>query len=105
MGKFWGSRTTETRTLETNCLARQQEHKAQVFGNSLYVFGGYNGSIVLNDFHEFRFDPLFTPPSSLVEDLERAFLQRRDALGFTRNPVVNLVEEKMGGVTETRRYD
>ncbi|EJK52513.1 hypothetical protein THAOC_28197, partial [Thalassiosira oceanica] len=30
---------------------------AQVHGNSLYIFGGYNGSTVLNDFYKFRLQP------------------------------------------------
>merc|ERR1712151_537689 len=42
---------------------------AEVYNNSLYVFGGYNGSTVLNDFYEFRFQPVSIPPSHLVEDL------------------------------------
>merc|ERR1712190_401340 len=44
---------------------------AQVVNNSLYVFGGYNGSIVLNDFYEFRFEPVSIPPSNLVDDLRK----------------------------------
>lgn len=42
---------------------------ATVAGNTLFVFGGYNGSTVLNDFHEFRFDPVSIPPGQLVNDL------------------------------------
>jgi len=44
---------------------------AEVFNNSLYVFGGYNGSIVLNDFYEFRFEPVSIPPSQMVDDLRQ----------------------------------
>ena len=31
---------------------------SQVCGNSLFVFGGYNGQVVLNDFYEMRFEPV-----------------------------------------------
>lgn len=39
--------------------------------NSLYVFGGYNGQTVLNDFYKFRLKPVKVPPPSLVKDLSR----------------------------------
>lgn len=39
--------------------------------NSLYVFGGYNGQTVLNDFYKFRLNPFSVPPTSLVKDLSR----------------------------------
>lgn len=38
---------------------------AQVHGNSLFIFGGYNGQVVLNDFYEWRFQPLLVPPPTL----------------------------------------
>lgn len=41
---------------------------AQVYENCLYIFGGYNGSTVLNDFHKFRLKPVGMPPPSLVSD-------------------------------------
>ena len=44
---------------------------AQVHENSLYVFGGYNGVTVLNDFYQFRFKPVSIPPSALVRDLSK----------------------------------
>jgi hypothetical protein len=44
---------------------------AQVHDNSIYVFGGYNGTTVLNDFFRFRLKPIGVPPSGLVSDLER----------------------------------
>lgn len=44
---------------------------AQVYGNFLYVFGGYNGSSVLNDFYKFRLKPIGVPPPSLVSDFRR----------------------------------
>ena len=45
---------------------------AQVYDNCLYVFGGYNGSNVLNDFYKFRlFKPIGVPPASLVQDFAR----------------------------------
>jgi leucine-zipper-like transcriptional regulator 1 len=44
---------------------------AQVFGNCLYIFGGYNGITVLNDFYKFRLTPVSVPPPALVNDLTR----------------------------------
>jgi len=44
---------------------------AQVLNDSMYVFGGYNGSSVLNDFYELRFEPVSIPPSNLVYDLRK----------------------------------
>jgi hypothetical protein len=37
----------------------------------LYVFGGYNGVTVLNDFYKFRLKPVSVPPPALVNDLQR----------------------------------
>jgi len=48
---------------------------AQVYENSLYIFGGYNGSTVLNDFYKFRLKPVNIPPSALVNDLRRLMLR------------------------------
>lgn len=42
---------------------------AQVYDNSLYLFGGYNGQVVLNDFYEYRFAPISIPPPTLLSDL------------------------------------
>lgn len=42
---------------------------AQVYENYLYIFGGYNGLTVLNDFYKFRLSPIRIPPTSLVQDL------------------------------------
>ncbi len=44
---------------------------AQVYENCLYVFGGYNGTTVLNDFYKFRLKPISVPPPLLVHDLRR----------------------------------
>jgi leucine-zipper-like transcriptional regulator 1 len=44
---------------------------AQVHDNSIYVFGGYNGTNVLNDFFRFRLKPIGVPPSALVSDLQQ----------------------------------
>lgn len=48
---------------------------AQVYENSLYIFGGYNGTTVLNDFYKFRLKPVNIPPSALVNDLRRLMLR------------------------------
>lgn len=42
---------------------------AEVHGVSLFLFGGYNGHTVLNDFHEFRLEAVVVPAPSLVADL------------------------------------
>lgn len=42
---------------------------AQVYENCLFVFGGYNGITVLNDFYKFRLKPVSVPPSGLVQDM------------------------------------
>uniref|UniRef100_A0A7S2L7C8 BTB domain-containing protein n=1 Tax=Leptocylindrus danicus TaxID=163516 RepID=A0A7S2L7C8_9STRA len=44
---------------------------AQVYGNCMYIFGGYNGSVVLNDFYKFRLKAIAVPPPLLVHDLRR----------------------------------
>lgn len=44
---------------------------AQVHDNSIYVFGGYNGTTVLNDFFRFRLKPIGVPPPALIHDLQR----------------------------------
>jgi hypothetical protein len=41
----------------------------QVYRHSLYCFGGYNGHSVLNDFYEYRFEPVVVLPSTLKSDL------------------------------------
>jgi leucine-zipper-like transcriptional regulator 1 len=43
----------------------------QVYNNSIYVFGGYNGTTVLNDFFRFRLKPIGVPSPALVNDLQR----------------------------------
>jgi len=55
---------------------------AQVYQNSMYVFGGYNGQVVLNDFYEFKFEPVTVPPSSFVSDL-RVLINNRDLSDVT----------------------
>lgn len=44
---------------------------AQVYNNFLYVFGGYNGSNVLNDFYKFRLKTIGVPPPALVSDFRK----------------------------------
>ena len=44
---------------------------AQVYENYMYVFGGYNGATVLNDFYRFRLKPIGIPPTGLVNDFLR----------------------------------
>jgi len=44
---------------------------AQVYNNYLYVFGGYNGQNVLNDFFKFRLKTIGIPPPALVSDFRK----------------------------------
>lgn len=44
---------------------------AQVYENCLFIFGGYNGVTVLNDFYKFRLKPVSIPPAVLVNDMRR----------------------------------
>jgi len=44
---------------------------AQVHNNYLYVFGGYNGTTVLNDFYRFRLKTISIPPPALVSDFRK----------------------------------
>ena len=37
----------------------------------MFVFGGYNGNSVLNDFYRFRLKPIGVPPPALVSDFQR----------------------------------
>jgi leucine-zipper-like transcriptional regulator 1 len=44
---------------------------AQIYENSMYVFGGYNGSTVLNDFFRFSLMPIVVPPTRILDDFRR----------------------------------
>ncbi len=44
---------------------------AQVYKNNLYIFGGYNGSTVMNDMYKCRLQPICVPRSSLSDDFRR----------------------------------
>lgn len=44
---------------------------AQVYKNNLYIFGGYNGTSVMNDMYKCRLQPICVPQSSLVDDFRR----------------------------------
>mmetsp|Transcript_5128 Transcript_5128/g.7089 ORF Transcript_5128/g.7089 Transcript_5128/m.7089 type:complete len:496 (-) Transcript_5128:14-1501(-) len=50
---------------------------AQVHHNSLLIFGGYNGQVVLNDFYEYRFEPVLIPQSTILQDM-RKLINNRD---------------------------
>ena len=52
-------------------LSDTGSHATVPLQNSLYVFGGYNGQTVLNDFYKFRLKPVKVSPPSLVSDLSR----------------------------------
>ncbi|KAL7566207.1 hypothetical protein ACA910_011278 [Epithemia clementina (nom. ined.)] len=61
----------------------------QVYEAHLYIFGGYNGSTVLNDFYKFRLKPINLPSTSLVQDLSK-LIQNPDL-----SDVAFLVEGKL----------
>jgi BTB/POZ domain/Galactose oxidase, central domain len=44
---------------------------AQAHEGSLWIFGGYNGNTVLNDFYKFRLSAICVPPTRLVSDFRR----------------------------------
>eukprot|EP00957_Ditylum_brightwellii_P090399 6884075-Ditylum_brightwellii.AAC.1 len=48
-----------------DCPSGRSSLVAQVYENSLYIFGGYNGVHVLNDFYKFRLKPVSVPPPAL----------------------------------------
>lgn len=53
------------------CPSGRSSLVAQVHENMLFVFGGYNGDTVLNDFYKFRLNPVCIPPSALLNDLSK----------------------------------
>ena len=55
---------------------------AQVYENAMFVFGGYNGNTVLNDFYKFRLKAVSVPPPALVSDLTR-LINNRDLSDVT----------------------
>jgi hypothetical protein len=42
----------------------------QVYNDTLYTFGGYNGYDVLNDFYRMPFRNAFVPKSTIMADIE-----------------------------------
>eukprot|EP00591_Stephanopyxis_turris_P014526 CAMPEP_0195540988 /NCGR_PEP_ID=MMETSP0794_2-20130614/50854_1 /TAXON_ID=515487 /ORGANISM="Stephanopyxis turris, Strain CCMP 815" /LENGTH=593 /DNA_ID=CAMNT_0040675071 /DNA_START=14 /DNA_END=1792 /DNA_ORIENTATION=+ len=62
-----------------DCPSGRSSLVAQVYENSLYIFGGYNGVTVLNDFYKFRLKPVSIPPPLLCEDLHRLINQEEYA--------------------------
>jgi BTB/POZ domain len=51
---------------------------AQAHEGSLWIFGGYNGSTVLNDFYKFRLSAICVPPTRLVSDFRRLLRNASD---------------------------
>ncbi len=64
---------------------------AQVHGNSLFIFGGYNGQVVLNDFYEWRFQPLLVPPPTLQVSFLLCFQDENVHSGFSTTDVLPVV--------------
>ncbi len=52
-----------------DCPSGRSSLVAQVYENNLYVFGGYNGETVLNDFFKFRLNALNIPASEYKTDM------------------------------------
>jgi hypothetical protein len=61
------------------CPSGRSSLVAQVYENSLYIFGGYNGVTVLNDFYKFRLKAVSIPPSALVNDMKRLMMREEMA--------------------------
>ena len=61
------------------CPSGRSSLVAQVYENSLYIFGGYNGVTVLNDFYKFRLKAVSIPPSALVNDMKRLMIREEMA--------------------------
>lgn len=51
------------------CPSGRSSLVAQVYNNYMYVFGGYNGIKVLNDFYKFRLALVNVPPSTHKSDI------------------------------------
>lgn len=54
-----------------DCPSGRSSLVAQVYENSLYIFGGYNGVTVLNDFYKFRLKPIAIPQPQLMNNLSQ----------------------------------
>lgn len=66
---------SEVDCTDGDCPSGRSSLVAQVYENSLYIFGGYNGVTVLNDFYKFRLKPVSVPPPALVTDMYRLMNQ------------------------------
>lgn len=53
------------------CPSGRSSLVAQVYDNHLFVFGGYNGETVLNDFYKFRLKAVSIPSSNYMNDMLR----------------------------------
>mmetsp|Transcript_16875 Transcript_16875/g.20609 ORF Transcript_16875/g.20609 Transcript_16875/m.20609 type:complete len:648 (-) Transcript_16875:63-2006(-) len=51
------------------CPSGRSSLVAQIYGNSLYAFGGYNGDTVLNDFYKIRLKAVSIPSSGYDRDM------------------------------------
>ena len=67
LSNYW----TKVDLSEDNAPSGRSSLVAQVYKNNLYIFGGYNGSSVMNDMYKCRLQPICVPPSSFVADLRR----------------------------------
>lgn len=65
---------------------------AHTWGNSMYIMGGYNGSKVLDDFYQLRFEAISIPPPSLSQDLGSLLGAREYADGRVKRPITLLGE-------------
>ena len=51
------------------CPSGRSSLVLQVYDNNLYIFGGYNGETVLNDFYKFRLKAVSIPSSNYTNDM------------------------------------
>jgi hypothetical protein len=70
------------------CPSGRSSLVAQVHGNNMYVFGGYDGQTVLNDFYKFRLKAVSIPSSQYLDHM-LGLVNNRDL-----SDVTFLVEDK-----------
>ena len=68
---FASNHWSEVDCTNGDCPSGRSSLVVQVYENCLYIFGGYNGVTVLNDFYKFRLAPVSIPPPLLVHDFCR----------------------------------
>ena len=62
---------TKVDTSNSDAPSGRSSLVAQVYKNNFYIFGGYNGTSVMNDMYQCRLQPICVPQSSLIHDFRR----------------------------------